>query len=1157
MGYFDGGFTVSDVFQNQLSETWATQQYFLPYFRNNVLLITGYPSTTTFISDSSANGFNLNVIGDTRVTTSNPYETNWSNYFDGTGDYLSISHSTSLSWIGTVDGSVEAWVYMNSFTGSPTITSKSDISGSSYANFSLAFNTSGNLLGFVGNSGSPGSALATVTSATTVPLNTWTHVAFTRRYVGGGAQNEYRVFINGVLQGSTTAANPTDARAGVCAIGATTSGTVNPLTGYISNLRFSNNSIPPAYQTTSTTNGTTVFTPPTAPLTAISGTSLLTCQSNRFKDNSSNNFTITQAGDVAVNKFNPFTSNYLNYGSAYFDGTGDWIQTASSALFGFGTGAFTIECWLYWIGGSGENTLVCVDVTNGVNIFLNSSGWGIGTRGVAVNNQFGTAPTKNVWHHIAVSRSGSTIYAFIDGVLVYSGANSTDYQAAGPLGIAAIITASGNIINGYINNLRVVKGTAVYSGNFTPPIAPLLPMGTTTIYSSTANVNTTFSSANTSLLTLQTSRPHNNHTFFDNSPFNNLITRTGNPNQGTFSPYGANWSNYFDGTGDYLTVPANAAFAMGTGDFTFEVWLYANIISTGTFDRICATSDYNGSGFDWALNTSSSAFYLAGTSYNIGSIVPGVWHHLVYTRSGSNIRGFLNGNLSSYATGATQNISSVTQLNIGTGYSGTALNGYLSGLRIIKGSIPTEYQTSSTTTGTQIFTPPTSQLTAISGTSLLTCQSSRFKDDSTNNFIITQVGDASVQKFSPYEPSPPFSDSTQFLQSSLVGGSGAFFTGQSNYVTVPAQVLSGDYTIESWIYYTATSTYGTIVSTNTSSLELLITSGGAGVYYTGGSIRITTSLAFNKNSWNHIALVRNGGVTKIYMNGVADAATYSSSADIGAAGEFYYLARDPGVSSGYTGYYSDIRIIKGTAVYTGNFAPPVAPLLSSGTSTTYTSTANINTTFAAANTTLLLNFANAAVKDYSGISTIEHTGNVRLVSNVSKYGGTAVYFDGLNGTQLKVSKLAANNPPTTVVGTANLTAEMWVYPLAMTAGTSYSLFTLGSETTGRYTATIQNGQIKTNYYGAATANIGGNVQPNVWSHIAIVKQGSNIAGYVNGVRLPNTETNSSSIGNGGANIGSDGSGTAVFFGYIDDVRITNGNVRYTANFNVPNQLVIP
>jgi len=1146
MGYFDGGFTVSDVFQSQLSETWPTQQYFLPYFRNNVLLITGYPSTTTFISDGSANGFNLNVFGDTRVTTENPYETNWSNFFTSSVDSRITVPASSLFAYGTGDFTVECWFLVPTMTAAsgPLIFSQT-VSGTNY--FLTGLQQSGSLLTgkvfFIGAASGGGSEIASGSNLFTA--GTWNHFAVCR------VSGTVTVYLNGL--GGTPTVNTTDFSdtGRVPTIGGYTHGTATSLfNGYISNLRivkgqalYTSNFVPNVTPLTTTSQGITTGT-----------VSLLTCQSNNFKDNSGNNLTFTNAGGAQVVKLNPFTSNYLNYGSAYFDGTGDFLTTVSSSAFGFGTGAFTIECWLYWIGGSGENTLVCVDVTNGVNIFLNSSGWGIGTRAVAVNNQFGTAPTKNVWHHIAVSRSGSTIYAFIDGVRVYSGANSTDYQATGPFGIAAIGTASGNIINGYISNLRVVKGTAVYTGNFTPPSAPLLPMGTTTIYSSTANVNTTFSAANTSLLTLQTSRPHNNHTFFDNSPFNNLITRNGNPNQGTFSPYGTGWSNYFDGTGDYLTVPANAVFAMGTGDFTFEVWLYANIISTGTFDRICATSDYNGSGFDWTLNTSSSAFYLAGTSYNIGSIVPGVWHHLVYTRSGSNIRGFLNGNLSSYATGATQNISSVTQLNIGAGYSGTALNGYLSGLRIIKGSIPTAYQTSSTTTGTQIFAPPTSPLTAISGTSILTCQSSGFKDDSTNNFTITQVGDASVQKFSPYEPSPPFSDSTQFAQSSLVGGSGAFLTGQSNYVTVPAQVLSGDYTIESWIYYTATSSYGAIVSTNSSSLELLITSGGAGVYYTGGSIRITTSLAFSKNSWNHIALVRNGGVAKIYMNGVADSATYASSADIGAAGEFYYIARDPGVSAGYTGYYSDIRVIKGTAVYTGNFTPPTAPLLQFGTSTTYTNTANINTTFAAANTTLLLNFANAAVKDYSGISTIEHTGNVRLVSNVSKYGGTAVYFDGTTGTQLKVSKLAANNPPTTVVGTANLTAEMWVYPLGYA---SYTLFTLGSETTGRYITSLVTGQIRTNYYGGSTVNLGGNVQPNVWTHIAIVRSGSSINGYVNGIRLPNTETNSSSIGNGGANIGADASGSTLFFGYIDDVRITNGNVRYTANFSVPNQLTIP
>jgi hypothetical protein len=709
-------------------------------------------------------------------------------------------------------------------------------------------------------------------------------------------------------------------------------------------------------------------------------------------------------------------------------------------------------------------------------------------------------------------------------------------------------------------------------------------MGTTTIYSSTANVNTTFSAANTSLLTLQTSRPHNNHTFFDNSPFNNLITRNGNPNQGTFSPYGTGWSNYFDGTGDYLTFPITANNQFGTGNFTIEFWSY--FISRGV----------NGAGFitNYDLYQSSSFGIFAGhvsadtTKYQVaydGGAFPAIsstetikynqWAHIAAVRNGTTITLYINGVANGTLTNASATLNGSGSTGWCIGAAGDAIanyssTGYISDLRIIKG----------TAVYTGNFTPPTRTLLSSGtstiypneanvnvtfpqeNTSLLTCQSNRFIDNSVNNVTLTRNGDVSVQKFSPYEPSPPFSDSTQFLQSSLVRGS-AYFDGTGDLLTVPASAAfapgTGAFTVEGWYYSMAASGNQQMWAQTVGGTDyfvVMFTPATSQFRFIGNGVDAFSTAIAKPNAWNHFAVVRVGTSVTVYCNGIGGTPVTFSN-------DFTNTTYVPTIS-GYThsatnmltGYLSDLRYVKGAAVYTGNFTPPTAPLLQSGTSTTYTNTANINTTFAAANTTLLLNFANATVKDYSGISTIEHTGNARLASNVSKFGGTALYFDGTTGTQLKVSKLAANNPPTTVVGTANLTAEMWVYPLGR-ADTNYSLFTFGSETTGRYITWLANGQVRTNYYGGSTVNLGGNVQPNVWSHIAIVKRGSNIAGYVNGTLLPNTETNSSSIGNGGANIGSDGSGAAVFFGYIDDVRITNGNVRYTANFNVPNQLTIP
>jgi hypothetical protein len=124
-------------------------------------------------------------------------------------------------------------------------------------------------------------------------LNAWTHIALAR------SSGTTKLFINGVQSGvSYSDSNNYGASARV-RIGADDDGSPNAFViGFISNVRV----------VKGTAVYTTAFTPPTAPLTAISGTSLLTCQNNYFKDNSSNAFAVTPNGNPAPNLLNPFNA---------------------------------------------------------------------------------------------------------------------------------------------------------------------------------------------------------------------------------------------------------------------------------------------------------------------------------------------------------------------------------------------------------------------------------------------------------------------------------------------------------------------------------------------------------------------------------------------------------------------------------------------------------------------------------------------------------------------------------------------------------------------------------------------------------------------------------------------------------------------------------
>jgi hypothetical protein len=186
--------------------------------------------------------------------------------------------------------------------------------------------------------------------------------------------------------------------------------------------------------------------------------------------------------NLRVNKIAAVGVSTENTGSVFFDGTGDYLQVLPSDDLSL-TGDFTVEYWTYLTGT--ENNMR--QISSG-NYYGDGNGnWYFGLNATQNNIIFYTydeqsnaesisvsyTPSLNTWYHIAAARVGDTVTIYINGVSVGSGTISKDLVdgAAGGLQIGRLVTYGDHI--GYISNLRICKGHAVYTSNFTPPTREL------------------------------------------------------------------------------------------------------------------------------------------------------------------------------------------------------------------------------------------------------------------------------------------------------------------------------------------------------------------------------------------------------------------------------------------------------------------------------------------------------------------------------------------------------------------------------------------------------------------------------------------------------------------------------------------------------------
>ena len=169
--------------------------------------------------------------------------------------------------------------------------------------------------------------------------------------------------------------------------------------------------------------------------------------------------------------------------SGLFDGSGDLLTIPS--LPAFGTGDFTVECWV--------NPTTVATIYDGIFTLRSSNSWNANTSGTEVgfpgivlstgvlhyastNVAYSSNITAGSWQHIAVSRSGSSLKVFINGSQVASVTNSSNFLMDGgavpAIGIFDRYVSTGGRLyfNGYIDEYRI-SNIARYTTTFTPSAA--------------------------------------------------------------------------------------------------------------------------------------------------------------------------------------------------------------------------------------------------------------------------------------------------------------------------------------------------------------------------------------------------------------------------------------------------------------------------------------------------------------------------------------------------------------------------------------------------------------------------------------------------------------------------------------------------------------
>jgi hypothetical protein len=623
----------------------------------------------TFLDSDGSAGVGYNENGDPQASTFTPYRSaGYSSYFGG-GNVGFYAADNAEFTLGTSDFCMEGWLWITDYSPLQMFFSQWATGGGTNT-FQCRVTTGGYLEFVLSNS-------TTLTATgTQVPTYQWVHYAFVRN------GSNFNIYQDGVsLYSDTSFSHTFTDTSDPLYVGRWYGSTDYAVEGYMFDVRFVVGSA--VY--------TGAFTPPTEKLENITNTKLLTCRLPYIVDESTTGHALTANGAVKTEAFAPY--DYEPWvgddhgGSVNFDGSDSLKVDGSPTWPNFGTGAFTVECWVHQ-PTLASKALVNVHrqaVASGWYLSLSSAGnpnWGSYGNGDNADNTSSGAILAGQWNHIAMVRTSTSTNGsawYINGKAAGTFTDTSNYASYtyGPW-IGSNDTSGGNqaYFVGNIADVRV-SNSAVYSAAFTPPTAPL-----------SATANTVHLMNNKSDANIYDASAAN--TFKVSGSVTNTSTRK----------FTTSSSVYFDGSNDVLTIPSSPQIILSSSDFTLEGWFYPEDITPpsglGTIAAI-HTSDNTG----WYFSLYQSKWRFQGYSsliFNSGSnATQDAWSHVAITRSGNNYTMWVNGTSSNTAT-SSLDWTGTADLTIGYSHS-SYYQGYIQDFRLTKGLA--RY--------TSTFTPPTAE----------------------------------------------------------------------------------------------------------------------------------------------------------------------------------------------------------------------------------------------------------------------------------------------------------------------------------------------------------------------------------------------------------------------------------------------------------------